>query len=112
MTIQPAPSQQTNVAGTGAVAIIAASGAAGSFRDLLSLVITTTNAVAGTLTISDGTKTVFVLNFPDAALAPGAPLVVLLQQPIQQTTSNTAWTITASANASGYNVTAQFCERP
>ncbi len=109
---QMAPAQQSAPAGTGATTIINASGLAFRYRDLVGLVITTANAAAGTLTISDGNKTVFILNYPNAAAAPGAPLQVLFDPPVEQSgNGNTAWTITPSVNASGYNVTAQFIER-
>ena len=103
---------QTAVAGTGAVTICPAAGA-GRSRDLVNLVITTANAAAGTLTISDGNKTTHVLNYPNAASAPGAPLIISYDDvPLSQSGGgNAAWTITASANASGYNVTFQYQER-
>lgn len=107
-----APVQQTAAAGTGATSIIAASGNSGDYCDLVSLVITTTNAVAATLTISDGGKTVFVLNYPNAASAPTTPLILnFCDVPVQQSKANSAWTITPSANASGFNVTAQYVTR-
>ncbi len=104
------PVQQSAVSGTGATAIIGASGQANRFRHLASLIITTTNAAASTLTISDGTKTVAVINYPNAALAPGAPFVFEPTFPVEQSVANAAWTLTPSANASGYNVTAQYVE--
>ena len=67
---QQAPAVQTNVSGTGAVTIIPASGSSTESRDLVTLIITTTNAAAATVTISDGTKTVAVLNYPNTAAAP------------------------------------------
>jgi hypothetical protein len=100
----------TNVSGTGAVSIIPASGNATTKRNLCALVITTANAAAATLTLNDGSGTVAVLNFPDAAVAPGAPFVLVLHIPLRQTAPNTAWTLTASVNASGFNVTAEFVE--
>lgn len=103
---------QTNATGTTAVTIIPASGDALVYRDLAALVITTINAAAATLTISDGTKTVAVLNYPNAALAPGAPLVIPFGDvPLPQSVGNLAWTITANVNASGFQVTAQWVER-
>lgn len=108
---QSAPAQASAPAGTGATTIINASGINFRYRDLVGLVITTANIVAGTLTVSDG-KNTFVLNYPNAAVAPGAPLQMLFDPPLQQSgNGNAAWTMTPSANASGYNVTAQFIER-
>lgn len=109
---EAAPVQQSAPSGTGATTIINASGLNFRYRDLVSLVITTPNAAASTLTISDGNKTTHVLNYPNAAAAPGSPLQILFDPPVQQSgNGNAAWTITPSVNASGYNVTAQFVER-
>lgn len=111
---QYAPIVQTAVAGTGAVTIIPV-GAAGvnfRYRDLVALIITTPNAAAATLTISDGTKTTHVINYPNGALAPGTPYIDHYDPPIEQSgNGNAAWTITASVNASGFNVSAQYIER-
>jgi hypothetical protein len=104
------PVQQSAPAGTGATTIIGASGQANRYHHLVSLIITTANAVAGTLTISDGSKTVAILNYPNAASAPAVPLVFQPTFPVEQSSPNLAWTITPSANASGYNVTAQYVE--
>lgn len=106
-----ARSINTAVAGTGAVSILPASGNASTYRDICGITITTPNAAAGTLTISDGTKTVAVLNYPNAAVAPADPLDFDFDPPWQQSVANQAWTITASVNASGYNVNVQFVER-
>lgn len=108
---QYAQAVQAAVAGTGAVTILAASGNATVYRDIASLTITTPNAAAATLTLSDGNKTVAIYNYPDAALAPATPLVVPFDPPLAQSLPNKAWTITASVNASGFNVTTQYLER-
>ena len=109
---QFAPVVQTNVTGTGAVSILPASGINFRYRDLVGLVITTTNAAAATITISDGTKTVLVLNYPASAAVPTVPLVVSFGDvPLAQSVGNAAWTATVSANASGVNVSAQYQER-
>jgi len=108
------PCQQSAPAGTGATTIISvgASGVNFRYRDLVSLTVTTVNAAASTLTISDGNKTVLVLNYPNATLAPGTPLQLYFDPPLQQSgNGNAAWTVTPSVNASGYNVTAQYVER-
>lgn len=101
----------TNVAGTGAVTILPASGNSSTYRDIAGFTVSTSNAAAGTLTISDGTKNVMVLNYPNAAVAPSQPLDCDFDPPLQQSNPNQAWTITASVNASGYNVNVQFVER-
>jgi hypothetical protein len=102
----------TSVAGTGAVTILPASGNASTYRDICGFTISTTNsAAAATLTISDGTKTVMVLNYPNAAAVPSQPLDCDFDPPLQQSTPNQPWTITASVNANGYQVNVQFVER-
>lgn len=109
--VQSAPSVSTAVAGTGAVTILAASGDALVSRDLVSLVVTTINAAAGTLTLKCGARTVSVLDYPNAAVAPGTPLALQFCDVPLQGDPNAAWTLTASVNASGYKVTAQYTER-
>jgi hypothetical protein len=101
----------TSVAGTSAVTILPASGNASTYRDIAGFTISTTNAAAGTLTLNDGTKNVMVLNYPNAAAAPSQLLDCDFDPPLQQSSPNQAWTITASANASGYQVNVQFVER-
>lgn len=97
------------LAGTGTVALIPASGDATVYCDLLALVITTPNAAASVITIGDGTSTVFTINYPNAASAPGAPLVIdFAGCPLCQQKPNAAWTVNASVNASGYNILAQY----
>lgn len=108
---QFAQAVQAAVAGTGAVIILAASGNASVYRDIVSLTITTPNAAASTLTLSDGNKTVGIYNYPDAALAPGAAFVITFDTPLAQSLPNKNWTLTASVNGSGFNVTTQYVER-
>jgi hypothetical protein len=104
--------QQAAPAGTSATTIINASGVNFRYRDLASLTITTPNAAASVITVSDGTKTVLVLNYPNAAAAPASALQIAFEPPLQQSgNGNAAWTFTPSVNASGYNVTAQYVER-
>lgn len=103
---------QTTVTGTGAVTVVAASGDALVYRDLIALIITTPNAAAATLTLKDGTATVAVLNYPNAAAAPTTPLIVeLADMPLMAAAGNTAWTITASVNGTNFQVTAIWVER-
>lgn len=101
---------QTAVAGTGAVNIVPASGNAGDApRHIKQLIITTVNAAAATLTVSDGSRTAAVINYPNSAAAPLLPAVV---GPLPSSKSNAAWTVTASVNASGFNVTAVWSDDP
>lgn len=80
---------------------------------LFGLIITTPNAAAGTLTLRDSTagSIVAVFDYPNAAVAPGTPLEILFQPALPQTLlKNNNWTLQASVNAAGYNVTALFNE--
>jgi hypothetical protein len=95
----------TTISATGATTIVAAQGA-GVFADLLRLIITTAGAVAQTITISDGTLS-WVINYPNAALAPGCPFIADFgDTPLPATTANTAWTANqGQATACNYLVT-------
>lgn len=101
--------QQTAVPVTTETTIITAGGA-GVFNDLTGLIISTTNLIAATITIKDAVAgtTRMVLNYPNAALAPGAPLVLNFWPPIPQAVAASAWTATISAAATSVNVTATF----
>lgn len=81
-----------------------------NFPNLLTqLIVTTTNVVAGTLTLRDGTggQTRAVFDYPNSAAVPSSTLVINFDPPLLQA-QNANWTIQASANASVYNVTAAF----
>ena len=101
-------SQYTALSGTGETTIVTADAA--TRNQLVGLIITTTNAAAGTLTLRDSTAgtTRSVLNFPNAALAPAGPLILTFDPPLDPTSTNANWTLQASVNASGYNVTAIY----
>lgn len=103
--------QQTAIAAANvAETTIITAGGAGVTNDLVALIITTANAAAATITIRDATggTTRMVLNYPNAAAAPGAPLVIDLPVPIPQAAANNNWTAQVSANAAGVNITAVF----
>lgn len=102
--------QRTALAAITETTIIAAGGA-GVFNDITQLIITTAGAAAATLTIKDGTAgtTIMVLNYPNAALAPGAPLVINFNPPLPQAAANANWTITNSV-ATAVNITAIFAK--
>lgn len=104
------PYQYTSVNSSSAVTVINASGNSERYRHLASLLITTTGTAATTLTLSDGTKTVAVINYPDAAAVPGSPFIWQPSDLIAQSAPNAAWTITPSANTNTYNVTVQYVE--
>lgn len=78
-------------------------------NQLIGLVITSTDAAASTLTLRDATggTTRAIFDYPNAALAPGAPLVVTFPAPLMQA-SNANWTIQASVNAGAYHVLAIY----
>lgn len=101
----------TTASGTGAVTIVPASGNGAIFRDLAGITITTVNAAAATLTISDGTNNVMVIDYPNAAVAPSAPFDLDFNPPLEQNTANKAWTITASVNGTNFHVNANYLER-
>jgi hypothetical protein len=100
--------QQTNVAVNTETTIITAGGA-GVFNDLVALIITTAGAAAQTITIKDATAgtTRFILNYPNAAIAPGSPLILSLGFAIPQAAANANWTVTQSL-ATACNYTAVF----
>ncbi len=100
--------QQTAVAATAETTIVTAGGA-GVFNDISQLIITTAGAAAQTITIKDSTAgtTRLILNYPNAALAPGSPLVVNFNPPLPQATANANWTATNSL-ATAVNFTVVF----
>ena len=103
--------QQTSFSGTGETTIVTAAGAS-VFADLMTLIITTANTAAATLTLKDSTAgtTRAVLNYPNAASAPSTPLVINFNPPLPQASANNNWTLTASAAAGNVNVTAIYAK--
>jgi hypothetical protein len=84
MSAPSANSQQTTIAASTAETTIVA--ADPNFRTLLTgLIITTLQAVAGTLTLRDATGGSIraVFDYPNATAAPGAPLVLSFNPPLQ-----------------------------
>jgi hypothetical protein len=75
--------------------------------------ISTPNAAVSTLTLRDGTggTTKHVFNYPNTAAAPLAPVEVMFDPPLCAEAKNTNWTMQASVNASGYNVTVNFVKQ-
>lgn len=102
--------QYTALAATTESTFVTAGGA-GVFNDITQLIITTAGAAAGTLTIKDATTGTIrmVINYPNAAVAPGAPLVINFNPPLPQAIANANWTITNSL-ATATNVTAIFAK--
>lgn len=102
--------QTQSVASVSETTIITAGGA-GVFNDLSQLIITTAGAAAQTITIKDATAgtTRMVFNYPNAALAPGAPLIVNFNPPVPQATANANWTTTNSV-ATATNITCVFAK--
>ena len=103
--------QATSLAASTETTIITAGGAS-VFNDLLALIITTTGLVAATITIRDVTAggTPWIIDYPNAAVAPGVPFVVSFATPLQQGTANSAWTVTNSVTTSTH-ITAQYVQR-
>lgn len=101
--------QATTISATGATTIVTA-GAASVFRDLIALIITTAGAAAQTITLSDGTLS-WILDYPNAALAPGAPMILMFgDTPLRANAAATAWTANQSA-ATACHYLAQYVER-
>jgi len=100
--------QQTTVAATSETTFVTAGGA-GVFNDLAKLIITTAGAAAATLTIKDATAgtTRMILDYPNAALAPGTPLVLDFVPPLPQAAAANNWTVTNSV-ATATHITAVF----
>ena len=102
-------SQQTTIAsGTSETTIVTAD--PNFRRNLTRLIVTTPNAAAATLTVRDttGGTARMILDYPNAASAPTAPLVLNFDPPLQQQAINTNWTIQASAAAAAIHITADF----
>lgn len=108
--ITPVQVRELTVVGTLSVAATAettliAAGGAGVFNDIIGIIITTAGAAAQTITIKDGTAgtTRAVFNYPNAALAPGAPFQAMFPVPLPQSAANANWTVTQSvATACNY----------
>lgn len=102
--------QQTAIAVNTETTIITAGGA-GVFNDLLWILVTTAVATAGTLTIKDATggTTRFVINYPDAGLAPGGVLFLAFPVPVPQAAAAANWTLTNS-QAVAINVTCGYAK--
>lgn len=99
----------TTISATGATTIVAAQGA-GVFADLTMLIITTAGAAIQTITVSDGTLS-WIIDFPNAAIAPGTPLIIDFGDvPLPATTANTAWTANQSV-ATACHYLAVFANR-
>ena len=99
----------TTISATG-VTTIAAAGGASVFRDISKIIITTPGAAAQTITLTDGT-TSFIADYPNAAVAPGAPFVLDFSlHPWRATTANTAWTANQSL-ATTCHYLVQFVDR-
>jgi hypothetical protein len=79
-------------------------------RNLVGLIITTPNAAIATLTLRDATggTVIAILDYPNAASAPGTPLAVTFDPPLQQTAKNSNWTLQASVAAAAIHIVASF----
>jgi hypothetical protein len=106
-----ANNQFTAIAGTGETTIVTAD--PGYKNAITSILISTPNAAVSTLTLRDGTggTTKHVFNYPNTAAAPLAPVEVMFDPPLCAEAKNTNWTMQASVNASGFNVTVNFVKQ-
>lgn len=104
--------QATTISASTAETTIVPAGPAGTNNTLSRLIITTANVVAATLTLRDSTGGTIraVFDYPNAAVAPGAPLNVPFDPPLKQAAPANNWTLTASVNAASYHVTAVYSE--
>ena len=101
--------QTTTISATGVTTIVAAGGAS-VFRDLTGLIITTAGAAAQTITITDGT-TSWILDYPNAAVAPGVPAIFDFGDvPWRATTANTVWSANQSV-ATACHYLARYVDR-
>jgi hypothetical protein len=92
------------------ISTLVAAGAAGVFRDIFKIVVTTLGAAANTLTFTDGTNS-FILDYPNQALAPATPLVLdFSAAPLRATTAATVWQVTQSL-ATQCRYLTQYVER-
>ncbi len=92
-------SQYTALAANTETTIVTA-GAAGVFNDIDYIILSTAGSAAATLSIKDGTggTTKLVINYPDAALAPGGVLQLNFKPPLAQASSAANWTVTNSVS--------------
>ena len=100
--------QQTALAASTETTFVTA-GTSGVFNDLTQLIITTAGAVAATLTIKDATggTTRAIINYPNAAIAPGSPCVIHFSPALPQAVAANNWTVTNSVTTAT-NITAVF----
>ena len=101
-------STHVHVKGSTANTTIIAAGGLGVYHDLASLTITTTFTSIGFLIIKDGTATSIFLNYPNASVAPSAPVVLFFQPPIPQAAPNTNWTVTQSSATMAVNYSSTY----
>jgi hypothetical protein len=107
-------SQVTTITASTAETTIITAGTSGVNNVLTGLVITTTDAAAATLTIRDSTGGTIrmVIDYPNAAVAPGQPFVLFFAKdwPLYQSAPANNWTAQASVNAGLYHITAFYIE--
>lgn len=102
--------QTTNIVASTVETTIITAGGANVFNDISCLIISTTNAVAATVTIKDAAAgtTRMVFDFPPAAATPADPIVIPFPVPAPQAAANQNWTATVSVNAGSVKITAVF----
>lgn len=94
---------QTTITGpTVTATIIPASGTAGVFTDLVTLVVTNSSATAANVTIDDGSADVLIIH----AKAESNDVINFGLVPLKQSASNTAWTATTDTAVASLQITA------
>jgi hypothetical protein len=104
--------QQVTITASAAETTIITAGGGGVFNDLIGLVITTTIAVANTITIRDATAgtTRAILDYPGAAVVPGVPAVLTFPVPVPQAVAANNWTAQCSSATGATHITALFAK--
>jgi hypothetical protein len=104
---------QTSTINGASEATIITAGTAGVNNILTGLIITTALATAGTLTFKDSTggTTRFVVDYPNAAVAPNTPFIFFFPKdwPLYQAAPANNWTVTPS-QAGVYHISAFYIE--
>lgn len=91
----------TTITNSSSATSVMAAGAAGVFRDIISLIITQSSGTATTATLSDGTASYIF----DLAATAGTGLSIQFPTPLPATSTATAWTLQLGVNTITVHVT-------
>lgn len=97
--------QQTTITASVTTTTIVTAGAAGKFRDIVSLVVTNSSATATLVTLISNAVTMGIYYVP----ASGG-IVICPSVPLTQTTAATTWTLTCGTSVSSIYAVAQYVE--